>query len=759
MSAVARAADDSVSTRAATGSHRPAIASVPAAAQERPWIRVCSFAALGAYGLERWATLMRPAPGWRFAGLLALAVTLAGIVPVLARRDRVVAALVGFLGLLPAFPVSGLPWQSFIHLRVAVAAGAIGKGLAQLPNTLVPYAGQSHDVRLVILLGAAVLLLDAAGVLAFTGWTGSPLGDGRRAAAALPLTALAIVPSTLLRPQWPYVQGLVLFVLLAAFLWGERVRRHTGGSALVAVMLAGVAAAIAAPHIDQHSPWINYRAWAGTTVRRRLVAFDWNQTYGPLRWPHGGQEVLTVRAKTGDYWKAEDLDTFNGYGWVAGPGLSPALPAPSGSGLVEWTQSIDVTIRGMQTENVIAAGAAGKPSGLAGGVGEGTDAGTWVADGPLGPGARYRIRTYSPRPSPQKLATAGRRYPTKLLADYLTLTIPVGKPYEGQALPVRFPLFHTPQPPSASWPGAVADTTPVLASSPYARAYALARRLAARARTPYAFVAGVQWYLSHFAYNENPPLTRYPLETFLFSRREGYCQQFSGAMAMLLRMGGVPARVAAGFTSGTYDTSSHRWIVTDRDAHAWVEAWFPRYGWVRFDPTPVTAPARGGPAAPPIVKPVSTGPAQTSQAPRRDIGGQSTPANIARPSGSGGLDPWVMVLAALVAGAVAGALGWMLRVPRAREGLVDELERALTRTRRPLAGGATLVTLERHLRASPGAEAYVRTVRMARYGGGLRGPTAAERRALRRELARGLGPMGRLRAWRALPPRVRGPRT
>jgi hypothetical protein len=116
-----------------------------------------------------------------------------------------------------------------------------------------------------------------------------------------------------------------------------------------------------------------------------------------------------------------------------------------------------------------------------------------------------------------------------------------------------------------------------------------------------------------------------------------------------------------------------------------------------------------------------------------------------------------MVLAALVAGAVAGALGWMLRVPRAPEGLVDELERALTRTRRPLAGGATLVTLEQHLRASPGAEAYVRTVRMARYGGGLRGPTAAERRALRRELARGLGPMGRLRAWWALPPRVHGP--
>ena len=107
-----------------------------------------------------------------------------------------------------------------------------------------------------------------------------------------------------------------------------------------------------------------------------------------------------------------------------------------------------------------------------------------------------------------------------------------------------------------------------------------------------------------FTYNENPALTRYPLETFLFASRVGYCQQFSGAMALLLRMGGVPARVAAGFTSGTYDRSSHQWVVTDRDAHAWVEAWFPKYGWVRFDPTPVSAPARGGSTAAPITKPV-----------------------------------------------------------------------------------------------------------------------------------------------------------
>ncbi len=129
------------------------------------------------------------------------------------------------------------------------------------------------------------------------------------------------------------------------------------------------------------------------------------------------------------------------------------------------------------------------------------------------------------------------------------------------------------------------------ARSPYAGSYALAQRLARRRTTPYAFVAGVQRYLAHgFTYNQHPPAgpaIRWRASCSHASM--GYCQQFAGAMAMLLRMGGVPARVAAGFTSGTYETRDHTWVVTDIDAHAWVEAWFPRYGWVRFDPTPPSA--------------------------------------------------------------------------------------------------------------------------------------------------------------------------
>jgi hypothetical protein len=66
--------------------------------------------------------------------------------------------------------------------------------------------------------------------------------------------------------------------------------------------------------------------------------------------------------------------------------------------------------------------------------------------------------------------------------------------------------------------------------------------------------------------------------------RRGYCQHFAGAMALMLRYLGIPARVAAGFTSGTYKDGT--WAVTDHDAHTWVEVWFRGYGWLPFDPTP-----------------------------------------------------------------------------------------------------------------------------------------------------------------------------
>ena len=77
-----------------------------------------------------------------------------------------------------------------------------------------------------------------------------------------------------------------------------------------------------------------------------------------------------------------------------------------------------------------------------------------------------------------------------------------------------------------------------------------------------------------------------PLVGFVTRTHAGYCQYFAGAMALMLRYLGIPARVAVGFAGGAYDPKEHVWNVSDREAHAWVEVWFKGYGWLPFDPTP-----------------------------------------------------------------------------------------------------------------------------------------------------------------------------
>src|SRR5450755_258692 len=509
---------------------------VRSAAGDRPWIRLVTFAALTLYGIERWSTLMEPAPTWRLLGVFGLAVTLAAAVPVVRRVHGVLAGALAAALLLAAFPVSGLPWHLFVHHKIAHSADLIGTGLQALPNALVPYVGPGRPVRTVIVLGAAVLALDAAAVMAFAPRT---FGDARRAAAALPLIALAIVPSTLVRPEFPYLQGLLLFGLLAAFMWGERVRRDAMASAVAVAAMAGVAGAVLAPRIDQRSPWLDYRAWAGNLVRVHIDSFNWNQTYGPLHWPHAGHVVMTVAAKTGDYWKAEDLDTFNGYAWVQGaPPVAPQLPSEGSPARDRWSQTIHVSIVGMRTADVIAAGYATPLSLLPGGFGEGSDLGTWVAGRELGPGSSYDITTYSPHPSPVKLAAAGGGYPVDALSAYLTLGIPDttgGAAGPSPPAEVEFPVFHSAAAPSIGDTGPSPAVSSLVRASPYGQGYSLARHLSATAPSPCAYVTAVMRYLSTFAYNETPPVRRYPLASFLFTDEQGYCQQFSGVTAMLLR--------------------------------------------------------------------------------------------------------------------------------------------------------------------------------------------------------------------------------
>ncbi|MHB1836958.1 MAG: hypothetical protein ACYCXW_18570, partial [Solirubrobacteraceae bacterium] len=112
---------------------------VPVAVVERRAVRLVTFAALAAYGIIRWATLLAPAPAPRLAGILAVAVAVAAVVPVIAGRSRILAMLVSAGLGLAIFPISGLPWEWAHHFRIAVSARMIGNGLQRLPGALVPY--------------------------------------------------------------------------------------------------------------------------------------------------------------------------------------------------------------------------------------------------------------------------------------------------------------------------------------------------------------------------------------------------------------------------------------------------------------------------------------------------------------------------------------------------------------------------------------------------------------------------------------------
>ena len=747
------------------GAGRAAVA-LPAGGEhgERGALQLVAFAALGLYGVLRWSTLLNNGSTGRLVGLLALGTALAAAGPLLAGWSRWVAALMFVAGALAALAIAGLPLGWISHARVAVSGRAVGQGLSALPEISVPYGGVNQWVRITILLGAAILLLDAALVLTFVP---RRLGQLRLAGAALPLLALSVIPATAIRPALPYLEGVLLFALLVAFVWAQRLEnRRLGG----AVALCGLAAAVAAglaPSIDRHQAWIDYRSLAASLAPGGVETFNWTQGYGPLHWPHTGRAVLEIQASHPEYWKAENLDVFNGQGWVSAQ-TSAHVPWEMGispSSLGRWTQTLQVTVDSMVTSKVIAAGEAYPPSALAGGAVDGTSPGTWQSPHRLRPGASYRIRAYVPNPSTAQLESAGTAYPSALAQSYLSMAVPqisglsgsAAGSYAGEGFIV--PVVFRPFADQASvTPGDSAAA--VLHASPYARVYTLAEALRAATRTPYQYVRRVEGYLSHgYRYSQTPPTSPYPLEDFLFVHRLGYCQHFAGAMALLLRMGGVPARVAVGFTSGTFDSATRRWVVSDLGAHAWVEVWFPHYGWVRFDPTPSADPALSTDSA--VTSPgagPSPGPAARSH--HREIGASPSPARAPR------------VRKALRGGDMTGfivgpsvflALVLILLLTRARAGQdpLAELSRAFSRTGRPLRPTSTLSGLEARLAHSPEAAAYVRSLRLARFGrSDRRAPGAAPaayslhgRRALRAALGGGLGPLGRARAWWALPPR------
>lgn len=128
---------------------------------------------------------------------------------------------------------------------------------------------------------------------------------------------------------------------------------------------------------------------------------------------------------------------------------------------------------------------------------------------------------------------------------------------------------------------------------PKARALATEWRQEAGSDESFMERALLHFRTEPFFYTLRPPLLLGdPVDEFLFQSRRGFCEHYASAFTILMRAGGVPARVVTGYQGGEVNPLGDYLIVRQRDAHAWVEVWMGPRGWVRIDPTAAVSPSR-----------------------------------------------------------------------------------------------------------------------------------------------------------------------
>jgi protein-glutamine gamma-glutamyltransferase len=164
--------------------------------------------------------------------------------------------------------------------------------------------------------------------------------------------------------------------------------------------------------------------------------------------------------------------------------------------------------------------------------------------------SRYEADSDIATAAPAELRTAGRDYPPLIAATYLRLP----------AVDPRVPR--------------------------------LAAQITSSANSDFDKAAALENYLrTRFGYTLELPRTavKDPIANFLFERKQGHCEYFASSMAVMLRTLGIPSRVVNGFRSDEFNDLTGNYVVRAKDAHSWVEAYFPGYGWQTFDPTPAGA--------------------------------------------------------------------------------------------------------------------------------------------------------------------------
>ena len=521
--------------------------------------------AAGAIIVADWVRLEDPRAGLgRFVALIALATAPALLRPLRVRVAGTVVAVLGAVWIV--FSVSPLRGGAFF----STAADRFGSGFLDFYEFRLPIDPRVH---------ARMHMLVLLAVFAFTLLVALAVAARRPIAAVAAFVVGAGWPSTLLAGGHDLGRGAFILAGALILLGGlsERMGRFlVPATALVVLAALGLSAS---PAVAK-SAFLDWQHWNPYVrpVKPVSVSYVWDAQYGGITFPKKVTPVLTIRASAsiGTYWRATVLDLFAADRWLERPWLETATEThelvPARARIPAHYVQQDVTVDGLVDHHLVGASLpmTFNVSEPAVRVGQNV---ALASDG-LRRGQRYIVWSYAPRPTPQRLVHSRALYPAALTRPGRELEIAPG---------VNAPSF------GAAGRDARLDSRLVGQLTPYAQLLARARSVAGDTHSPYAAAVALERWLrttGGFTYSTRPPATPGlpPLAGFVLETKTGYCQHFAGSMALMLRLLGVPARVAVGFVQGKYANGT--WTVTDHDAHAWVEVWFRGYGWLPFDPTP-----------------------------------------------------------------------------------------------------------------------------------------------------------------------------
>jgi len=401
----------------------------------------------------------------------------------------------------------------------------------------------------------------------------------------------------------------------------------------------------------------------------RAVGFGFGQTATITgSWSQQDALALTVHVAPPDrnryYWRAVAYDSFQGQAW-----------AWTGARGVERDRGVD-TLKDEADDPTRLGLRAPVTFTVEPGANKGPYAVSPLDGRTVDQGSKVYVVGASGYFSALQLSDGGRSYTMTALVP-VEVDQPGGRTKNrlraaGTNYPAEIVDLYTPLPKDALGPNSKALLADILAKSPK--------------DNPYDIAATMEAELKTFRYNSNVsgmcPVGQSVVECFA-TIRQGYCQYYASTMAVLLREEGIPARMVQGYLPGTRDSVTGEEPIRSDTAHAWVEVYFPGYGWQMFDPTGGGLARNDPPPEGQVVQPSASAiPAlPTGRGDNEPEQGRRIPAGPTTGSGPTQGTPGLMIVVALVLLVAIGALAFVAwrRGPR-RDVTADSVWRSISRT-------------------------------------------------------------------------------